>query len=154
QKPQGGGGSEVVAPSGDVEGAVARLLLEADKAMKAEDWEGASAKCDAALKLDPSQELARDKRQRAEAERKNRQAYNAFMKAAGENDWDSAAASFGEVQEDSVYRQKGSEKYAQVKKMYLRQHLDEAKKAKSASKCEVARQHVEAALTVDPDNTE
>ncbi len=80
---------------------MARLLLDADKAMKAEDWEGAIAKCDEALKLDPAQELARDKRQRAEAERKNRAAYNAFMKAAAENDYDSAVASYGEVAEDS-----------------------------------------------------
>jgi pSer/pThr/pTyr-binding forkhead associated (FHA) protein len=155
QKPNAnGGGGDVVKPSSDTEGAVARLLLEADKAMKAEDWEGAIAKCDEALKLDPAQELARDKRQRAEAERKNRQAYNAFMKAAAENDYDSAVASYGEVAEDSIYRQKGSEKYAQVKKAYLRQHLDAAKKARGASKCEEARQHVEAALTVDEGNSE
>ncbi|MCU1280281.1 MAG: hypothetical protein JWM53_3827 [bacterium] len=155
QKPSGNGGGEgVVKPSSDTEGAVARLLLEADKAMKSEDWEGAMAKCEEALKLDPAQELARDKRQRAEAERKNRQAYNSFVKAAAGNDYDSAVASYGEVAEDSVYRQKGSEKYAQVKKAYLRQHLDAAKKARSNSKCEEARQHVEAALTVDPDNSE
>ena len=99
QKPSGGGagGGDTVKASGDVDGAVARLLLDADKAMKSEDWEGAIAKCDEALKLDPAQELARDKRQKAEAERKNRQAYNAFMKAAGENDYDSAVASFSEV---------------------------------------------------------
>ncbi|MGZ3428146.1 MAG: FHA domain-containing protein, partial [Polyangia bacterium] len=108
QKPSGNGGEGVVKPSSDTEGAVARLLLAADQAMKSEDWEGAIAKCDEALKLDPAQELARDKRQRAEAERKNRQAYNAFMKAAAENDYDSAVASYGEVAEDSVYRQKGS----------------------------------------------
>jgi pSer/pThr/pTyr-binding forkhead associated (FHA) protein len=150
----GGGGEGVVKPSSDTEGAVARLLLEADKAMKSEDWEGAIAKCDEALKLDPAQELARDKRQRAEAERKNRQAYNSFMKAAAENDYDAAAASYAEVAEDSVYRQKGSEKYAQVRKLYLRQHLDEAKKARSSGKCELARQHVEAALTVDEGNSE
>jgi pSer/pThr/pTyr-binding forkhead associated (FHA) protein len=154
QKPNNGGGDNTIKTSGDTEGAVARLLLDADKAMKSEDWEGAIAKCDEALKLDPAQELARDKRQRAEAERKNRQAYNSFLKAAGENDFDSAVASYGEVAEDSVYRQKGAEKYAQVKKMYLRQHLEAAKKAKAASKCEEARQHVEAALTVDEGNVE
>jgi pSer/pThr/pTyr-binding forkhead associated (FHA) protein len=140
--------------SGDTEGQVARLLLDSDKALKAEDWDGAIAKCDEALKLDPNQELARDKRQRAEAERKNQQAYEQFVKAAESNDFDSAVASYGEVQEDSVYRQKGSERYAQVKKMYLRTHLEAAKKAKAAQKCEEARQHVEAALTVDEGNVE
>ena len=156
QKPSGTGGGEVVKPSGDTDGAVARLLLDADKAMKSEDWEGAIAKCDEALKVDPAQELARDKRQRAEAERKNRQAYNSFLKAADANpaDYDSAVASYGEVAEDSIYRQKGSERYAQVKKMYLRAHLEAAKKAKVANKCEEARQHVEAALTVDEGNIE
>jgi hypothetical protein len=129
-------------------------LLDADKLMKNEDWEGAIAKCDEALKLDQSQELARDKRQRAEAERKNRAAFNNFLKAAGGNDFDSAVASFGEVAEDSVYRQKGGERYAQVKKLYLRQHLDAARKAKSGNKCEEARQHVEAALSIDEGNTE
>ncbi|HEY2745943.1 MAG TPA: FHA domain-containing protein [Polyangia bacterium] len=156
QKPSGGSGGTGDTPkvSGDVDGAVARLLLDADKAMKSEDWEAAIAKCDEALKLDPAQELARDKRQKAEAERKNRQAYNAFIKAAGENDYDSAVASFSEVAEDSVYRQKGSEKYAQVKKQYLRGHLEAAKRAKNGGKCEEARQHVEAALTVDEGNSE
>ena len=63
-------------------------------------------------------------------------------------------ASYGEVAEDSIYRQKGSEKYAQVKKAYLRQHLEAANKAKNGGKCEEARQHVEAALTVDEGNAE
>src|SRR5262249_24588824 len=62
---KGGGGSQGETPkSGDTEGQVARLLLEADKAMKSEDWAGAVGKCDEALKLDPSQELARDKPQK------------------------------------------------------------------------------------------
>jgi pSer/pThr/pTyr-binding forkhead associated (FHA) protein len=155
QKPSNG--STAVSPggpSGDTEGQVARLLLEADKAMKAEEWDNAVARCDEALKLDANQELARDKRQRAEAEHKNQQAYEQFVKAAEKSDFDSAVASYGEVAEDSVYRQKGSERYAQVKKLYLRMHLDMARKAKAAQKCEEARQHVEAALTVDEGNVE
>jgi pSer/pThr/pTyr-binding forkhead associated (FHA) protein len=154
QKSTTGGGEHVGNAGGDTEGQVARLLLEADKLMKAEDWEGATTKCDEALKLDANQELARDKRQRAEAERKNRQAYQGFVKAADSEDYDSAVASYGDVAEDSVYRQKGADRYAQVKKMYLRNHLDSAKKAKAAGKCEEARQHVEAALTVDEGNVE
>lgn len=153
QKSSGGGG-EVSKPTGDVEGQVARLLLDADKLMKNEEWESAIAKCDEALKLDSAQELARDKRQRAEAEKKNRDAYDHFMKAVNGNDYDAAVASFGEVAEDSIYRQKGGERYAQVKKMYLRQHLDAARKSKNAGKCEDARQHVEAALSIDEGNVE
>jgi pSer/pThr/pTyr-binding forkhead associated (FHA) protein/tetratricopeptide (TPR) repeat protein len=148
------GGDKTAVPSGDVEGQVAKLMLDTDKTMKNEDWEGAINNCDQALKLDPSQEVARDKRQKAEAEKKNRTAYLSFVKSADANDYDSAVAAFGEVAEDSVYRQKGSDKYAQVKKAYLRSHLDAARKAKAAGKCEEARQHVEAALTVDESNLE
>jgi pSer/pThr/pTyr-binding forkhead associated (FHA) protein/tetratricopeptide (TPR) repeat protein len=136
----------------EAEAQVAKLLVEADKAMKAEQWEEAITKTDEALKLDANQDLARDKRQKAEAERKNRSAYQAFVKSAEGSDFDSAVASYGEIAEDSVYRQKGTERYAQVKKAYLRDHLEKARKAKSNGKCEEARQHVEAALTVDEGN--
>jgi ABC transport system ATP-binding/permease protein len=154
---KGGGGDkggDNTPKSGDTENQVARLLLDADKAMKTEDWSSAIVKCDDALKLDPSQELARDKRQKAEAEKKNLAAYNSFVQSADKSDFDSAVASWGEVAEDSVYRQKGADRYGQVKKSYLRNHLDLARKAKSAGKCEEARQHVEAALTVDESNGE
>jgi pSer/pThr/pTyr-binding forkhead associated (FHA) protein len=149
-----GKGGDTPKVSGDTEGQVARLLLEADKAMKNEDWAGAVQKCDEALKLDPSQELARDKRQKAEAEKKNLAGYNSFVQSAEKSDFDSAVASWGEVAEDSVYRQKGADRYATVKKSFVRGHLDLAKKAKSGGKCEEARQHVEAVLTVDESNSE
>jgi ABC transport system ATP-binding/permease protein len=142
------------APSSDAEAQVAKFLLEADKALKSEEWESAVTKCDEALKLDPTQELARDKRQKAEAEKKNRTAYNNFLAAAEKADYDSAVASYAEVAEDSVYRQKGQDRYTQVKRAYLRNHLDAARRAKNANKCEEARQHVEAALTVDEGNAE
>ena len=155
---KGGGGQQGHRPnvprSGDTEGQVARLLLDADKAMKSEDWANAITKCDEALKLDPSQELARDKRQKAEAEKKNLAAYNSFVQAADKSDFDSAVASWGEVAEDSVYRQKGGERYGQVKKSFVHAHLELARKAKSGNKCEEARQHVEAVFTVDESNSE
>jgi tetratricopeptide (TPR) repeat protein len=153
-KIMGKGGGDNAPKSGDTEGQVARLLLEADKAMKSEDWGGAVAKCDEALKLDPSQELARDKRQKAEAEKKNLAGYNSFVQSAEKGDFDSAVASWGEVAEDSVYRQKGGDRYAQVKKSFVRTHLDAARKSKNGGKCEEARQHVEAVLTVDESNAE
>jgi pSer/pThr/pTyr-binding forkhead associated (FHA) protein/tetratricopeptide (TPR) repeat protein len=149
-----GGDQGGAVKSGDTEGQVARLLLEADKSMKNEDWGGAVGKCDEALKLDPSQELARDKRQKAEAEKKNLAAYNSFIQSAEKSDFDSAVASWGEVAEDSVYRQKGAERYGQVKKSFVRTHLDAARRSKNGGKCEEARQHVEAVLTVDESNAE
>ncbi len=139
---------------GDSEAQVAKLLLDADKATKNEEWDSAIARCDEALKLDPAQELARDKRQKAEAEKKNQAAYNNFVAYADKNDLDSAVASWNEVAEDSVYRQKGSDRFSQVRRGYIRAQLDLARKAKGANKCEEARQHVEAVLMVDDSNAE
>lgn len=149
-----GPGGEPGRASADTEAQVAKLLLDADRAMKAEEWEQAVAKTDEALKLDPTQELARDKRQRAEAEKKNRAAYRSFLAAADKNDYDSAVASHGEIAEDSVYRQKAADRFSQVRRQYLRAHLDAARRAKAQARCEEARQHVEAVLTVDESNGE
>jgi len=139
---------------GDTEAQVAKLLLDADKAVKTEDWELAIAKCDEALKLDPTQDVARDKRQKAEAEKKNRTAYQQFVAAADKNDMDSAVASFGEIAEDSVYKPKAGDRYLPVKKAYVRNHLEAARKAKSSNRCDDARQHIEAVLSVDDANSE
>ena len=140
--------------AGDTEGTVAKLLLDADRAMKSEEWELAIGKCDEALRLDPTQELARDKRQHAEAERKNRAAYTRFQSASQKEDLDGAVTSYGEVSEDSIYRQRGAEAYGRAKKGYVRKHLDEARKLKTSNECEEARKNVEAVLSVDEANQE
>ncbi len=141
-------------PSADAEVQVAKLLLEADKAFKSEDWDAALQKADAALKLDPTQELARDKKTRALSEAKNKKAYAAFVGAAEKNDLDSALASYNEITADSTYRGKGADKIAEVRRAYVRTHLDAAKKSKSQGRCDEARQHVEAVLTVEDGNSE
>ena len=138
----------------DTEGTVAKLLLDADRAMKSEEWELAITKCDEALRIDSTQELARDKRQHAEAERKNRAAYTRFQSAADKDDVDGSVTAYGEVSEDSIYRQRGAEAYAREKKGFIRKHLDEARKQKTANQCDLARQHVEAVLTVEETNQE
>ncbi len=145
---------QVVVKGGDVEGQVARLLLDADRAIKSEEWELAIGKCDDALKLDPAQELARDKRQRAEAERKNRAAYQRFQATAEKEAFDGAVSAYSEIAEDSIYRQRGSEAYSRVKKGFVRFHLDEARKQAATNACPVARQHAEAVMTVDESNQE
>jgi pSer/pThr/pTyr-binding forkhead associated (FHA) protein/tetratricopeptide (TPR) repeat protein len=138
----------------DVDGQVSRLLLDADRAMKSEEWELAIQKCDEALRLDPAQEIARDKKQHADAERKNRAAHQRFQASAEKNDLDGAVAAFGEISEDSIYHQRGAEAYARVKKDFVRAHLDQARTLKAQSQCDAARQHVEAVLTVEESNQE
>ena len=49
-------------------------------------WEDAIRKCDEVLRQKPDEELARDRRQRAEAERKNQEAYNRYQKAVSDRD--------------------------------------------------------------------
>jgi pSer/pThr/pTyr-binding forkhead associated (FHA) protein len=136
------------------EAEVARLLLEADKAIKAEDWDSAIARCDEALKLDPTQDVAKDKRHKAASERGAARAFKNFLESAEKGDLDTAVASYGEIPEDSMYRQKGADRYATVKRGYVRTHLDAAIKARKVGNCEEAHQHVEAALTVDESNAE
>lgn len=140
--------------SAEVEGQVAKLLLDADKAIKTEDWDAALTKADAALKLDPTQELARDKKTKAATEAKNKKAYTGFVDAAGKSDLDSAIASYNEISSDSIYRGKAMDKIVEVRRSYVRNHLDQAKKSKSANRCDEARQHVEAVLTVEEGNSE
>jgi pSer/pThr/pTyr-binding forkhead associated (FHA) protein len=153
-QPSGGNNTPPIAKSADVESQVARLLLDADRAMKSEEWELAIGKCDDALKLDPSQELARDKRQKAEAERKNRAAYQRFQSAAEKDAFEAAVNEYSNVAEDSIYRQRGVETYARVKKGFIRLHLDEARKQRAANDCDSARKHAEAVMTVDESNQE
>jgi pSer/pThr/pTyr-binding forkhead associated (FHA) protein len=151
---KGEGGGATAANDGDKTAKVAKLLLEADKALKGEDWDAAIGKCEEALALDAGENLARDKKKKAESEKKAKSAYEGFVAAADKSDFDSAIASFGEIPEDSIYKQKSTEKYAQVKRGYVKMHLDAAKRAKNDHKCEDARQHVEAVLTVDESNAD
>ncbi len=141
-------------PTADTEAQVAKLMMDADHAIKAEDWDQALAKANAALALDSQQDLARDRKSKAEAEMKNRTAYANFVAAAGKSDYDSALASFGEISADSIYRPKGTDQFGKVKQAYIRTHLDAAKRAKTANKCDEARQHVEAILAVDDAQSE
>ncbi len=149
-------GGPAVAPKAAVDGEaqVNKLLIDADRAMKSEEWELAIGKCDDALKIDPTQELARDKRQKADAERKNRAAYQRFQSAAEKEDLDAAVAAYGEVAEDSTYRQRGAEAYQRAKKGFVRTHLDEARRLKAQNQCDDARRQVEAVMTVDEANQE
>ena len=141
----------------DNEAEVAKLLMEADRALKEETWETAIDRAADALKLEPggsTKQLAHDKKQQAEAELKYRTSYQSFVAAADRGDSDSAIASFGEIGQNSAYRQKGEERFSEVKKRYLRTHLQAAKTARSGGRCEEARQHVEAVLTFDAGNLE
>src|SRR5207244_2227805 len=64
----GRGGGE--SPKSDVQSQVFRLNAEVDGALKQLDWDGAIAKATEGLKLDGAQEMLRDKKAKAEGEKK------------------------------------------------------------------------------------
>ena len=117
--------------------------------MKSEDWELAIAKCDEALKLDPRRSWRATSGRRPRRRSKNRAAYNSFLSPRPRRTiYDSAVAATARSPRTRSTGRRAPSSYAQVKKAFCAQHL-EAAKAKGANKCEEARQHVEAVLTVD-----
>jgi pSer/pThr/pTyr-binding forkhead associated (FHA) protein/tetratricopeptide (TPR) repeat protein len=147
-KSSGEGGQQ----GGDTEIQVLRINSEIDKLMKQFDWDGAISKAQEGLTKDPSNDTLRDKKTKAETERKNRDKYEDFMKAAKGHDYDRAVTAYQEMSDDSVYRDKAEDTYAGVKRQSITEHLKAAREAQSGGKCEDARRHVEAVLLIDEGN--
>jgi pSer/pThr/pTyr-binding forkhead associated (FHA) protein/tetratricopeptide (TPR) repeat protein len=141
-------------PVADSKPQVAMLVLEAETSIKSEDWEKVIAKCDEALKLDPSLEVARDKRQKAMAELSYRRAFQDYNAAAEKNDLDAAVDAYRKIGDDSIYKPRLAQSWSTVRMAYLRMHLDAAKKARAANLCDEAREHVEKVMVVDEENRE
>lgn len=141
-------------PAADTETRVARLLLAADEAIKSEHWEEAIQRCDEALQLDLKQEVARDKRRRAEAERRNFADYQSFVRAAERDNLDAAVAAYARLTDDSIYRDKGAEQFTRVGRSYQRLHLEGARRAKAAGRCNEAAGQAQAVLSIDDGNSE
>ena len=147
----GGGGDK---PSGDTEVQLLKLNADVDVAMKALDWETAIEKAEKGLGIKSDYEPLRDKKQKATAEKKNKSKFDDFSKASKDNDYDRAVTSYQDLSDDSVYRDKAQETYAVVRRAYIKDHLAQAEKLRSGSKCDEARKHVEAVLFIDEGNTD
>src|SRR5262249_55611241 len=122
---------------------LARTLAEINQSLKEERWEDAIHKCDQVLRLRPDHEQARDHRQRAEAERKNRDAFTAYTKAASGGDWDGSVRSYSQITDDSVYKDRARKSWDDVKRGFLKDHLARESKLVSAGRCDDARREVE-----------
>jgi tRNA A-37 threonylcarbamoyl transferase component Bud32 len=85
---------------------------------------------------------------------KNERAYHAFLKAAKAGDEDGALASFGEIAPDSPYRQKAADRVAEVRRVFLKEHLAAARKAAADGDCATTRQHQQAIATTIGENDE
>src|SRR5579883_292710 len=138
----------------EVQSQSARLGADLDAALKAEDWDGAVAKADEALKLDPGSEAVRNKRARAQAEKKNQVIYDQYSAAARGNDLEGAVTRYQELPDDSVYHAKAQESWSVIRTAYIKEHVAKARSLENAGRCEEARKHVEAVLFVDEGNAE
>jgi pSer/pThr/pTyr-binding forkhead associated (FHA) protein len=146
----GGGGSEKGEPSGKI----AAIAMEVDRLIKSQEWPAAVDKAEEGLKIDPSSEVLRDKKVKAESELKNKAKYEEYSKALKEKDFERAVIAYQEIPNDSVYHEKASETWEIVRTAYVAKHLAEAQRKAQAGKCEEARKDIELVLLVDETNTD
>lgn len=130
---------------------VTKLTVECDKALHALEWDAAMAKADEGLLLDPQNELLRDKKSKAESEKRNREKYERFEKAAQAEALDDAVTAYQQIGENSIYLEKGRELFNTVKRKYIQDHLGKARTL-SSSQCDEIKRHTDLVLFVDESN--
>ncbi|HEX2570863.1 MAG TPA: FHA domain-containing protein [Polyangia bacterium] len=130
---------------------VTRLTVECDKALHALDWDGALAKADEGLQLDPQNELLREKKAKAESEKRNRDKYDRFEKAAQAEALDDAVTAYQQIGENSTYLEQGRERFSAIKRKYIQDHLGKAR-GLGPSQCEEIKRHTDLVLIVDESN--
>jgi pSer/pThr/pTyr-binding forkhead associated (FHA) protein len=138
-------------PSADLN--VGRALAEINQALKEERWEDAIARCDELLKQKPDDELARDRRQRAEAEKKNKDAFTRYQQALAGHDADAAVGAYNEIADDSVYKERARQTFAEVREKYVQAHLARVQELAGQGHCTEARREADQVLVVDEHNT-
>jgi pSer/pThr/pTyr-binding forkhead associated (FHA) protein/tetratricopeptide (TPR) repeat protein len=146
---QPGTGGTGPAPS---DTAIYRAINDINQALKEERWDDAIRKCDEVLKIKPDEELARDRKQRAEAERKNQEAFGRYQAAVKKEDADAAVGAYNDITEDSVYKERSRQTFARVRGQYISAHLKKALELRDAGKCGEAKKEAEAVLVEDETN--
>jgi pSer/pThr/pTyr-binding forkhead associated (FHA) protein/tetratricopeptide (TPR) repeat protein len=131
---------------------IVRALNDINQSLKDERWDDAIRKSDEVLKLRPDEEQARDRKQRAEAERKNQDAFNRYQKAVTGGDSDGAVGAYNDITEDSVYKERSRQTFARVRGQYIAAHLKKALDLRDAGKCADAKKEAEAVLVEDEAN--
>src|SRR5262249_11588041 len=75
-------------PSGPSELEIGRALSHVTQLINEERWDDAIRECDQVLKARPDDEMARERKQRAEAGMKNQEAFARYTKSSANRDWD------------------------------------------------------------------
>jgi serine/threonine protein kinase len=145
-------GHKAEAPSENPRAKVAELILDADSDLKSERWEQAIAKLDQAMQIDPMQEVARDKRELAQNELKNRTTFESFVALADGSQTDKAVGEWAKLTPESIYRRQGAGRFADVKRQFAAAHLAAAKQALASQECSEAKSQADLVLKQDPQN--
>ena len=95
-------------------------------------------------------DAAQAKRTIAERELKNFETYFHFAGAVRSGNHDEAIRIFGEIPQDSVYREQGRGDYDQIIPLFAEDHLKAASEARAVKNCTEAAAHVQKVLAVDP----
>jgi hypothetical protein len=131
---------------------LAQLNVEADRALKAREWDEAIARADDGLKLSFSDETLRDKRARAVVERAARDVYDRFVAAARGRDYDRALEEWKALPAASVYRGIAESMRSEVLDGYVEAHVQKARALQQEGKCPEALREVAVVLAADDGN--
>lgn len=93
---------------------------------------------------------AQTKRTIAERELENWATYLRFNGAVSSGNHDEAIRIFGEIPDDSIYREQGRGDYDQIIPLFAEEHLKAASEARAVKNCTEAAAHVQKVLAVDP----
>jgi hypothetical protein len=131
------------------------MLAEATRALGAEDWEAARAALDrlGAQDAGPTlQKRAADLRKRVDTERQGAVAFARFDEAQTSKNYGEAAARYGDIPGDSVYKRRARARYEEVRTLLVQEHLNAAVKDRTAGKCADVRQEADEVERLDPQN--
>jgi pSer/pThr/pTyr-binding forkhead associated (FHA) protein len=141
-------------PSEDPESEAAKTLVDVENDMQAKRWTDVISKTSGILS-NPAvsskvKDAAQSKKVRAEQESKSKQIYERFATAAGSSNYDQALKAYGEIPDDSVYRQIAREQYDQIFPLFVESHLKAAEEARGQGRCSEFQSNIQAVLSIDP----
>ena len=137
-----GAGSTMVTPpgpgsaTGTVDNAaLAAALADARAAVEASDWDKASEKAQAALKIDPVNTDARALADQAQRESTNDKYFKAFNDAAAAKEYDKAVKAFEKISTDSVYKNQARGTFDDLHDKFIAERVKTGKLMASQKKC-------------------
>lgn len=152
------GPSSSAAPHAHTPFAAAALQQELAEAERARNWTQVLASANQLLQdpvlSPPLREQAQAALDRAAQEQQNQIVYDRFLDAAARKAYDASVLTYAELPVESVYRQIGAARYAEMQAGFARVHLERAlgslQGQDAARGCREAQPHIDAILAVAP----